>query len=54
MTNQEIENGLSRIRNSRYSTGVLHIAAPQWLEDLRWCIKVIDFLLRERLMRDKQ
>lgn len=53
MTAQEIENGLSRIRNARYTTGVLHISDPEWLEHLRWCIKVIDFLLEERKKEKK-
>ena len=47
MTIQEIKSGLSYIKNARYTTGVLHVVAPRWLEDLRWCIKVIEFLLNE-------
>lgn len=51
MTNSEIEkieNFLTNLKYRRYSTGVMHIATPQWLEDLRSCIKIIEKLLEER------
>jgi len=38
------QRGVGQIRNARYSTGVLHVAPPAWLEDLRWCIATIDEL----------
>lgn len=47
MTIKEIENYLSKLKNMRYSTGVMHISTPAWMQDLRWCIEAIEFLLNE-------
>ena len=47
MTITDITTYISRLENKRYTTGVMHISPPEWLEDLRWCIKAIKFLLEE-------
>lgn len=49
MTINEIRNYVIRLSHKRYSSGVIvmHIVAPEWLEDLKWCIKAINFLLDE-------
>ena len=47
MTNAAIRQYVNVLRNKRYTTGVLHVAAPEWMQDLRWCIDAILFLLAE-------
>lgn len=48
MTKDEIIIGLNNLRGRRYTTGVLHTSSPQWIIDLGWCIKVIEFLLENQ------
>ena len=47
MTRETIQAYLDQLRYRRYSTGVMYIAPPQWLEDIRNLIKCVEFLLEE-------
>jgi len=48
MIRESIKEHLENLKNRRYTTGVLHTATPQWLEDIRELIKIVEFLLDEK------
>ena len=48
MTDESIRRYVDSLRYRQYTTGVMHVAAPQWLEDIRELIKCVNFLLEQK------
>jgi len=48
MTRESIKLYVDSLKYKRYSSGVMHIATPEWLEDIRYLITCVEFLLNEK------
>ena len=48
MTEESIKQFIETMKYRRYTTGVMHISEPQWIEDIRYLIKCVEFLLEKK------